>query len=278
MLNPLAMNPAQLAAALDKISERIGIANRAFDEYTHGADEWSQDNSAWHLELVFVQLLALTEALGLPVLRGEIASSLVAARKEGLMAAVTDPDGDPHQKWAITARKYWAALHGNYGSEPATTITKDLESLLRDAAYSITDPAVFASPPKDEACVHIRVENLLRCVFPDLVHKPRLGKPIKNFEPDTGIPSIQTLIEYKFLSSAEQIGPIADQLLADTRGYTSRDWNSFVYVIYETKRFRSEAQWRQLLRQCGVESSAGIVVMSGHPVARKPANRRQPNQ
>jgi len=71
---------------------------------------------------------------------------------------------------------------------------------------------------------------------------------------------------------------VADQVLADTRGYTSREWNSFIYVIYETERFRSESQWRQFLRECAVESNATIVVMSGHPVDRAARKRAQPNK
>jgi hypothetical protein len=32
------------------------------------------------------------------------------------------------------------------------------------------------------------MEAILRCVFKDLKHKPPIGKAIKNFEPDTGLP------------------------------------------------------------------------------------------
>lgn len=272
------ITPIQLAAALDKISERIGIADSAFDEYMNTNDEWRANSAEWHLELAFVQLLALAEALQLISLRAEIAQSLADAKADGLLTEDRDPDGGPHQKWAAVARRYWAALHGNFAAEGVRTVTKDLETILRDATYSITDPAIFSAPPHDEATVHLRIENILRSVFPDLVHKPRIGKPIKNFEPDTGIPSIQTLIEYKFLADAGQVAQIADQVLADTRGYTSREWNSFVYVIYETERFRSESQWRQLLRQCAVESSASVVVMSGHPVSSGTRRRAQPNK
>ncbi len=263
------MTSAQLAFALDKISERLGIATQAFDEYIFTDDGWAGQNASWHLELSFVQLVALAESLDLPQFRGDIANSLAEARKDGLLKGQSDPEGNPDMKWAGAARRYWAALHGNLGSDPERTVTKDLESILRGAAYSITDRVVFSGPLTSEAAVHARIEAILRCVFPDLVHKPRLGKPVKNFEPDTGIPSIRTLIEYKFLSSDSQVGPVADQLLADTQGYKSKDWDSFVYVIYETQRFRSEAQWRELLRSCGVDQSTTVVVLSGHPVRRR---------
>jgi hypothetical protein len=60
----------------------------------------------------------------------------------------------------------------------------------------------------------------------------------------------------------------ADELLADTRAYTSSDWKSFLYVIYETKRFKPEAEWRQLMRDCRIDGSTSVVVMTGEVIQR----------
>lgn len=273
----MTFTPAGLAAALDKIAETIGTAERAFDDFIHTQDEWREGTAAWYLEVAFTQLAALTESLRLPALQSSMTSVFAELKDADLLAAESDPDGDPYLKAAARARQYLLALQGVFASDTARTITKDLASILRDATYSITNSEVFDSPPSCEADVHRRVENVLRCVFPDLVHKPRLAKPIKNFEPDTGIPSIQTLIEYKFISERSQVATIADQILADTRGFVSKDWNAFVYVIYETERFRQESQWRELLAASGVEPSTVVVVMSGHAIgqsARKQPNRR----
>ena len=104
---------------------------------------------------------------------------------------------------------------------------------------------------------------MLRCIFPDLKHKPSLSKPLKNFEPDTGIPSQRTLIEYKFIKAAKDVPVISDQILADTRGYTSTEWDRFVYVIYETERFQTEEKWTAHLRESGVSMSSTVVVLAG---------------
>jgi len=108
----------------------------------------------------------------------------------------------------------------------------------------------------------------LRCVFPNLKHKPQLTKPIKNFEPDTGLPSIRTLIEYKFISNKLQAKTAAEEVLADTRGYISREWETFIYVIYETRRIKPESEWKQLLKECNVQNTE-IIVLSGEPVKKK---------
>ncbi|HZX49395.1 MAG TPA: hypothetical protein VFF47_09290 [Nitrospirota bacterium] len=132
-----------------------------------------------------------------------------------------------------------------------------------------TDKVLFRTTPENEKDVHLRIEGILKCVFPDLKHKPVITKQIKNFEPDTGISSIETLIEYKFLSRREDVATIADQVLADTRGYTSREWKRFLYVIYERNRFKPEKEWNQLLRQSGVPENTTVVVLCSETAKRK---------
>jgi REase_DpnII-MboI len=131
------------------------------------------------------------------------------------------------------------------------------------AGFEVTTEA-----PGNEDDVHVRVEAVLRCVFPDLRRKPPVAKQIKNFHPDTGIPSIGTLIEYKFMRDDAEAKRITDEILADTRGYDSKEWKNFVYVIYETQRIRPESQWRQLLRESGVTTNTEVIVISGEQPTR----------
>jgi hypothetical protein len=124
----------------------------------------------------------------------------------------------------------------------------------------------FDSLSSEMSSTHpFRIEGILKPVFPDLKYKLALTKQIKNFEPDTGIPSLTTLIEYKFLTRKIDVPKIADQILADTRGYISKEWTRFLYVIYETHRFRTEKDWNQLLEQSGVSANTTVVVLSGEP-------------
>jgi len=230
-----------------------------------GDDEWV--NPGWQIEICFLQLLTVVEALGLTELHKIILSEYSTQKEseEGFLKAAGDPNGEPYSVVLSKIRQFTRAIEQFYRIEQPTIITKDVLQILRDIHYTITDKVLFVTVPKDEKDVHLRIEGILRCVFPDLKHKPTLTKAIKNFEPDTGIPSIETLIEYKFLSRVEDVPVIADQVLADTRGYTSKEWSRFVYVIYETNRFRPEKQWVQFLRQSGVSANTTVVVLSGEP-------------
>ncbi len=55
----------------------------------------------------------------------------------------------------------------------------------------------------------------------------------------------------------------------------------FLYVIYETKRFRKGSEWNQLLRESDVPESTRVVVLSGESVdtyIRKNARKRKSNR
>lgn len=84
-------------------------------------------------------------------------------------------------------------------------------------------------------------------------------QPLPNINPDpTGSP--------KFLSKKVDVPLIADQILTDTRGYTSKDWNRFLYVIYETNRFRTEKDWNLFLEQSSVPKNTTVVVLNRLPM------------
>jgi len=254
--------------AIAKLKMSIKEADSSFDNLMMYGDEWASPN--WEIERCFFQLLAIAEAMGLMELHKMILLEYSAARdsNEKFLAASKTPDGEPYSLIISRIRQFLHAIQQFYPTKETATITKDVLQILRDIHYTITDKALFLRVPKDEKDVHVRIEGILKCVFPDLKHKPVLTKAIKNFEPDTGIPSIKTLIEYKFLSRVEDIPLIADQVLADTRGYVSKEWSRFIYLIYETNRFRSEKQWIQLMRQSEVPETTTIVVLSGEPSKR----------
>ncbi len=255
--------------AITTLRASIQGAHQSFEQYVIYGDEWAAPD--WVMERCFIKLLAIIESLGLPRLYEMVLSDYSRTKEAegGFLATESTPDGEPISAVLVRLRWFLSAVGQFFPEDAPTIVTKDLLQIVRDIHYTITDTALFPKVPESERDVHVRIEGILRCVFPDLKHKPTLTKPIKNFEPDTGIQSIGTLIEYKYLARKEDAAIIADQILADTRGYASKDWSSFVYVIYETKRFKREKEWIELLRQSGVPESTTVVVLSGEPPVRK---------
>jgi hypothetical protein len=249
---------------LTSIRENVSVATRQL--------EVSGDDLSWRIEEAFVTMRILLETVGLPAALRAF-EEMEALARNNWNAVETDESGEAYYRWGAKLYRYIRAVEATFGLPKETSVTKDVVQILRATQYSITDKSCFQHSPANETDVHVRVEAVLRCVFPDLLHKPSITKQIKNFQPDTGLPSIGTLVEYKFMADQGEEKRIADEVLADTRGYVSNEWKHFIYVIYETKRIKAEGQWRQLLRDSGVSSETEIIVISGEEPKARPAQR-----
>ena len=220
----------------------------------------------YYIESAFTHTLVLLDRLNLSRTYDHIRVIFDKAREEGFLKSKFGVD-EPYLFWSAKIYNYLEAIGNSYNVHPfSKLVSKEIVSILKSTLYSITDKKIFQNPPKNESEVHSRIEAVLKCIFPDLKHKPSISKPIKNFEPDTGLPSVRTLIEYKFISSQTDAKRILDEVLADTRGYFSREWESFIYLIYETLRIKPETEWRQMLEECGVPKNTQVLVLSGEPV------------
>ncbi|MEA3496206.1 MAG: hypothetical protein U9R42_09250 [Bacteroidota bacterium] len=259
-----------IQSAVHNLEIQLNKASSQFYEWTVRGQEKSIA-PAWIIEACFLQLLCLSELLNLTEFHKMVYNEYTTIKESqyGFNSGDVDPDGDPYSTVIGRIRCFSRALINLFPEDKITTVRKDLLQIIRDIHYVITDSAVFQNPPNNENDVHLRIEAVLKCVFPDLKHKPVLTKQIKNFIPDTGIPSLQTLIEYKYLSKKADVGIIADQLLADTRGYTANDWSRYLYVIYETNRFRTESDWNLFLREAEVSQNTTIVVLGGEQPSKK---------
>ena len=264
-----------IPSAIQNLDIQISKAGQRFYNWMMHGDDWLAPS--WDIESCFLQLLTVAEAIDLPEFRRMALEEYLTVKnsKNGFEDAETDPDGEPYSPVLGRLLCYHHALENLFLLDEGTKVTTELIQIIRDTQYVITDEKVFKSSPANEADVHLRIEAILKCVFPDLKHNPVLSKQIKNFIPDTGISSLQTLIEYKFLSRKTDVATIADQLLADTRGYVSKGWERFLYVIYETKRFRTESDWNRFLRESGVPNSTTIVVLCGESSPNRPSSRTQ---
>lgn len=140
-----------------------------------------------------------------------------------------------------------------------------LMGALKNSELYITDRRVFSTVPREESDVHYRIEGMIKTVYPDTIRKPRLSKPIKSFEPDTGIPSLKTLIEYKYIEKYDDGKRILDEVFADILGYQSEDYSRFIFVIYETYRLFSFDDWNAAIKKSKPPSEIHVVLLKGIP-------------
>lgn len=259
-----------LSESLKQIHELLKKADDVFDEDRYrGREDYDVPEMQidYYIESAFIHTLVLLDKLNLSRTYEQVRDVFDKAQEKGFRASQQGVD-EPYLQWSAEIYGFLQAIGNSYNVHPfSNLVSKDIISILRATLYSITDKNIFDKPPARESEVHSRIEAVLKCVFPDLRHKPSINKSIKNFEPDTGLPSVRTLIEYKFISNQNDAKRVSDEVLADTRGYFSRDWERFIYVIYEESRVKPESEWIQMLKECGVPSNTQILVLPGEPIS-----------
>jgi len=263
----------------EKMDQVLGAIHDSLSKADTGVGSWSTSQPyekeivEYWVERAFIKTMVLLEAVGMSETLAAVRNLNERAKPNYARLAVGD---EPYLAWASELEHYLSAIKDTLGGTGSGTITKELVQILRETQYAITDTKAFSEVPSGESQVHVRIEAILRCIFPDLRTKPPIAKPIKNFEPDTGIPSLNTLIEYKFIASSNDARRVADEVLADTRGYISREWTKFIYVIYETRRITPQQQWNELLKRCGADANTTVIVISGEPTSvRRKSRKRQ---
>ncbi len=252
--------------ALQKIQElnrrSIEYANHIVQEGS--ADEIERDIAIDNLNNAILSFIVLLEQY--PDKHGtlldESRNLLKSSREAPLKVIVLE--GEPYLVWPYRLRDIvdiFKAIH-----LPKKKTEKDISSLLEvitNSEYYITKTDIFKNVPSSENDVYVRIEGLLKCIYPDLQTKPRLSKPIKSFEPDTAIPSLKTLIEYKYITNTTEGKRILDQILTDISGYQIDDYDTFIFVIYETHRLFSKGDWTRAIESCKPRNQIEFVVMKG---------------
>jgi len=258
------MSPAavQIGKSTHHIRELMNKANAEIVLTGRGAEIDNVALAEHYLHSAYMSLLLLLEALGLPASRRRVLADYRDAKKA--LLKMTHYEGELFFECTDRLSIHLDGLETMFGIAHHRAIERDLDEILRNLEYTVSDPGAFGGQPSGESQLHARVEAVLRSVFgSEVLTKPPIAKPIKNFIPDTGIPSIETLIEYKFIGDARDLGRVVDEVLADTRGYTSKAWSRFVFLIYEVARFKSEAQWNRLLAECDSADRTTAVVLRG---------------
>lgn len=115
-----------------------------------------------------------------------------------------------------------------------------LESILRNTPKMLTDRKVS---PNNEAQVRAEVYHLLNLVFPDTVREIPIAKVSKTYKPDIGVKRLKSAIEYKFVTTKDEMKAAIEGIFADIKGYEgSLDWTTFYAVIYQTDHFMTQEQ------------------------------------
>ncbi len=227
-------------------------------------DKYDKKSAEIYLKGAWRAILSLFEILDHQVLLSEALKDYSNFQKNPLDSEM-GPE-EPYLIWDQKALEYISVLETIYPEmeNGKTDIqTKELIGILERCELYVISPTLFSWKPIDEQDIHERIEQLLKCVYPDLKTNPTISKPIKGFKPDTGITSLKTLIEYKYIVCQEDAKRIVDELLADLGGYHGHEYKKYIFVIYETERIRTREEWNDLISASTPASPTSVVLLKG---------------
>ena len=141
----------------------------------------------------------------------------------------------------------------------------DLKKILVNSETFITNKQIFSWLPCDESDIHERLENILKCFYPDLEREPTINHSIKKFKPDTGIETIKTFIEYKYVTNHDDCKRVLEEIYADINGYQHNIFKNILFVIYETSRCFLESNWKSSLKKLKTKMKCDFVLLKGSP-------------
>lgn len=256
---------------LEQTLNAISVAIRKGDDYGERSlfgnndyvDPHDDEIAKHYLHVAWSNLLALLEASGLSSLKDQAIRDYEDFKKDPLDSKMGYEE--PYLVWPDKLRQFHDVITNLYmpPKDASSPVSQDLISILEKSEKYILSQLIFDWVPCCEADVHDRVEEMLGCVYTRIQRKPPIAKQIKNFVPDTGLPSIKTLVEYKFVASTEDAKRVVDEILADLGGYQSGNYKQFVFVIYETRRFSRLQDWEAVLTDSNPPTPTKVVLLKG---------------
>jgi hypothetical protein len=132
-------------------------------------------------------------------------------------------------------RPYWNAFTNLFDIHVGVQGRRDLTSLLRQIPQILDFGKIDVKKEND---VDKALFRFLQLLFDGVVDKPIVPAEVKCYKPDTGVISLRSLIEYKYIDSEKKLGEVIDQINADIPAYSrTRDWSWFYIVFYMEEKY-----------------------------------------
>ncbi len=130
----------------------------------------------------------------------------------------------------------------------------------------------FSYELSSEANLDIFAETILRGMYPELNSNPSIDLPNSYTLPDTGIPNIGLLIEYKYLYNESDFSKrVRNEMQADVRNWAGTEkWTGLIFCVYQQRSFFSEESiHKTLIKDSTIFKHLSVVLITGAGESRK---------
>lgn len=262
-----------LEAVVDEVERLVSGALAHVVVAGHAADGAARQEElkfVWYVIDQVRDIISLAlEALGVTVW-GE---RFLSAVPEGFKARMLDydEDGEPYSPVLNSIQMWLNKIKAAYGIKSGTSARRALLRHLLGQTREIV--ALFDLVPGKEQDVKARVRDVVRLVFPDLTGAV-VPRTFTTFKGDFGVPSLQTVVEFKYTATEGETKTFMGGLFEDMKGYSgSREWREFVAVVYIADEHANVPSLRAGWDAAHVDEGWDLVTVVG-PGVRNPKQSR----
>ena len=137
------------------------------------------------------------------------------------------------------------SLTNLYGKEPDDVIIDNVKFKIPELIQLLPNTATRLSLSiTNENDLDKLIEAFLIPLYPNINSNPALILPEGYRQPDSSIPSLNLLIEYKFINKKTDLRNIIDEIQADIRNYAQEPWQYLYVVIGMNDNYTTEVKMK----------------------------------
>ncbi|EOQ97829.1 hypothetical protein LEP1GSC195_1414 [Leptospira wolbachii serovar Codice str. CDC] len=116
------------------------------------------------------------------------------------------------------------------------TNRKTLENILNSTGYILK---LLNIQPTTEPQVYNGIKEHLKLVLPDIIDDKtfNFSQKLKTYIPDFSSVKCESVVEYKYIKSEEDLKKSIDDLCADSKAYKTNTEIKYIYVVFYMKKY-----------------------------------------
>lgn len=243
---------------------KIDEIERSYSSMADADEDEDADNHAlashvleYHLQRTLRAIGALAERLGTLSIEREV--SALRQDSSNLRATSRPYEGEIHSEALAIAASCFSPLRAMTDAHKVT-VHGALKNILSKTAVILFNNHKV---PKNESEVRNAILAVCSYSFPDAIREVGIPKILKHYKGDLGIPSLRTMVEFKFITSQSEMKAALDGVYADMKGYKHPDWETFYGVFYMTGPFYTQQDVEHEFKFVGADRSWTPIVVQG---------------
>lgn len=221
-------------------------ARFVFDQSAEGP-AGDKEYVSYLLRIAYLTIQCFLEKHGFNLIAEHLKEKWRSSEKDLFSSYMSDYVDQPMLR---VADNFWEVIASvkNVVSASATTGYHKIDVRITNILEAIPGSAhLLKYSIQNEMDIDRFAESLLLPLYPDLNSSPSLTLADSYRQPDSALPSIKTLVEYKLITTKEARSKVVDEMQADIRNYYQSPWEHLVFGVGQSEPFLTKERLEGVL-------------------------------